>query len=92
MIANPFDYIDKRLTLIETLLLEIKSNDQVSTSTNVRQPATREEAAAFLNLSLPTFDKLLTSSQINYFRIGRQVRIKWDDIQTYVNKKGAAQQ
>jgi excisionase family DNA binding protein len=53
-----------------------------------KSPATRQEACKFLSISLPTLDKLIASGQILTFNIGRQVRIRWADIEAYVNKKG----
>lgn len=53
-----------------------------------KSPATRQEACKFLNISLPTLDKLISSGQILTFNIGRQVRIRWADIEAYVNKQG----
>jgi excisionase family DNA binding protein len=52
-----------------------------------KSPATRQEACKFLNISLPTLDKLTASGQILTFKIGRQVRIRWSDIEAYVNNR-----
>lgn len=50
-----------------------------------KAPATRQQAAKFLNVSLPTLDKLIRSNQLTSFNIGRQIRIKWADLEAYVN-------
>lgn len=54
----------------------------------VRSPATRKEAAEFLGLSLPTLDTLIRTEQINAFRIGRKVRINWEELERYVKEGG----
>ena len=55
----------------------------------VKPPATRQEACRYLNISLPTLDHLISSGQLAAFNIGRQVRLRWPDIEAYINKKGA---
>jgi excisionase family DNA binding protein len=52
-----------------------------------RPPANRTTAAAYLGISLPTLDILFKTGQIPRFNIGRQVRVKWEDLEAYVNKK-----
>jgi len=52
-----------------------------------KPPATRKEAAQYLNISLPTLDTLLDRGSIASFKIGRQVRINWIDLEGYVRSK-----
>lgn len=54
----------------------------------VRPPATRKEAAEFLGLSLPTLDTLIRTKQLKAYRIGRQVRINWEELERYVKEGG----
>ena len=58
--------------------------------TEAKAPVSRQEACKYLNISLPTLDSLINTGQLTAFNIGRQVRIRWQDIEAYVNKKGAA--
>ena len=51
-----------------------------------KAPATRMEACKFLNISLPTLIKLIQSKQLPAFNIGNRVRIRWSDLEAYVNK------
>jgi len=60
---------------------------QIPDHPEVKPPATRQEACKFLNISLPTLDTLIKSNQIPCFSIGRQVRIRWCDLELYVNQK-----
>lgn len=59
----------------------------VSDQVEVKPPATRREACEFLNISLPTLDTLIRTNQIPSFCIGRQVRIRWTDLESYVNQQ-----
>ncbi len=55
---------------------------------STRPPATRKEASIFLGVSLPTLDILIKTNQLQAFNIGRQVRINWNDLESFLNKKG----
>jgi excisionase family DNA binding protein len=89
---NPHAEILERFERVETLINHLISAGSSANTTpvNAQPPATRQLAADHLGVSLPTLDKLINSRQLKAFNIGRQVRIKWDEIQEYVNKKGAA--
>lgn len=49
-----------------------------------KAPATRMEACKFLNISLPTLVKLIQTGQLKSFNIGNRVRIRWSDLEAYV--------
>lgn len=66
-----------------------KFKQETPQATHPLPPATRQEGSKFLGLSLPTFDTLLKTNQIKSFRIGRQVRIDWKELERYLEKKGA---
>lgn len=53
----------------------------------MRAPATRQEAAQFLGISLPTVDQLIRSKQLASFRIGKSVRINWSDLESFISSK-----
>jgi excisionase family DNA binding protein len=53
----------------------------------VRAPATLKEACYFLNISIPTLRALIRSNQIPAFQIGRQIRIRWENLEDYLNSK-----
>jgi excisionase family DNA binding protein len=85
---NPHAEILERFERVETLInhLITGGNPANNTPAYSEAPATRQHAASYLGVSLPTLDKLINSGQLKAFNIGRQVRIKWTDIQAYVNK------
>lgn len=69
----------------EALSEQIKENPKEET---VRPPANRQEAAKYLTISLPTLDTLIRTEQIKAYRIGRQVRINWYELERYVKEGG----
>lgn len=62
----------KELKIIQPTVYEMKA------------PATRQQACKFLNISLPTLDKLTKSGQIKAYGIGRQIRINWAELEKFV--------
>lgn len=89
--SNPFEVIDKRLSNIESLLLDIKhppkSND---ISSEGDQLLTRKEASKFLKISLPKLDEFTRDGDIPASRIGTRARyLKTDLVNSLVKIKGA---
>ncbi|RKR83310.1 excisionase family DNA binding protein [Mucilaginibacter gracilis] len=89
---NPHAEILERFERVETLINHlIEGRSPINVSANSTEPpATRGHAASYLGISLPTLDNLIKSGQIKSFNIGRQVRIKWADLEAYVNGKGVS--
>jgi excisionase family DNA binding protein len=54
---------------------------------SVKPPATLQEGCRFLNISPPTIRTLIRTHQLKSFYIGRQVRIRWSDLEDFVNKR-----
>lgn len=76
------------LSLIEKAVRNVLK-DYVPVDNNAsKAPADKKEAASYLNISITTLDQLLKSAQLPSFKIGRQVRIRWSDLESYVNQKG----
>lgn len=67
--------------LSELNLIESKAIQEI------KAPANRYQASSFLSVSLPTLDVLLKTQQIPSFKIGKQIRINWSDLENYVNQK-----
>lgn len=88
---NPHAEIIEHFNRHETLLRDLVSKVNLisATSETMKAPATRRDAAEYLGISLPTLDQLIKSNQLPVFNVGRQVRIKWSDLEDYINKKGA---
>ncbi|WP_262250097.1 helix-turn-helix domain-containing protein [Parapedobacter soli] len=71
---------------IETFFKGLENKSEKS----ARPPATRKEAANHLGISLPTLDTLVKTGQLKSFNIGRQVRIDWGELESFIKKRGAA--
>ena len=85
--ANPFEYIDDRLNGIETLLIEIRRS---VSPLPPEKDFTRIQAAEDLYISLKTLNTLLRTGQLEYYNIGRSVRIKKAAIDIFKeNQKGS---
>ena len=75
------------LSIIEKALRNVMK-DYVPVDNNAsKAPANKKQAALHLGISISTLDQILKSSQLPSFTIGRQVRIRWNDLENYVNSK-----
>ncbi|MBN1227791.1 MAG: helix-turn-helix domain-containing protein [Deltaproteobacteria bacterium] len=79
-IVNPFAVIDARLSSIETMLLDLKT--QPKTTAPELRLYNSKETAKKLGISLPTLIKYRHEGLIKGRRIGTSVRFTEEDIQT----------
>jgi excisionase family DNA binding protein len=82
--SNPFETIDKRLTNIESLLLELKHPSiPKQTPEPDKQPRfiTRQDTAKLLGVSLVTIDKWSNEGYLKKYRIGGRIRFKAAEVQ-----------
>jgi excisionase family DNA binding protein len=79
---NPFSVIDARLTNIESLLLDLKHRPPQPDETQ-KPPylLTRKEVAAKLRITLVTVDKHTKAGILQSYRIGGQIRYKFNEIE-----------
>jgi excisionase family DNA binding protein len=78
------------LSLVEQAVRNVLKDYQPASTTDQPQPpATKKEAANYLGVSMPTLDALMRSGELKFFNIGRSVRLRWADIDAYINQKGA---
>jgi excisionase family DNA binding protein len=76
------------LSLVRTAVREELANMvPVKADSNNLPPATRQGAAKYLGVSVHTLGQIIKSGELPAFYIGRMVRIKWADIEAYVNNK-----
>jgi len=73
--------------ILGDLNISLIQNASLSPQNEIRAPATRQDACDYLNISIPTLYKLIKSNQLPTFFIGRSVRIRWSDLEDFVNKK-----
>jgi excisionase family DNA binding protein len=79
--SNPFETIDRRLSTIECLLLELKEQPVQSEKPEQPRFITRQEAAQLLGVSLVTIDKWSKEGHLKKFRIGGRIRFKAAEVQ-----------
>jgi len=85
---NPYEYLDRRLNSIETVLTEVSSLIKLNTQTEALQPLlSRKEAADHLDTSLPTLRALTASGQIPEIKIGRSVKYKLEDLDQFIENQ-----
>lgn len=75
---NPFENIEQRLTEIEGLIISLKEENPTPKSTSY---LTRQEAAAFLHITLPTLHTYTRLGLISAKRIGTRVLYSETDLQ-----------
>ena len=82
---NPFDTIDKRLSNLEALLLEVKnSSNEIKQNFTPKEPTeylTRAEVADMLKVDLSTLWKWQKIGKLIPYGIGNRVYFKRSDIE-----------
>jgi len=88
---NPFSEIDARLSNIETLLLDLKHKPQptppgpVTEPTNTPPPLMNiREAAAFLDLTVPTLYSYVHEGKIPFYKPGKRLYFSPQDLMQWV--------
>lgn len=86
---NPFKLISDQLLRIEERLEKIESKlDKIEGGgINTSEPATKNDAARYLGVSLSTINALLKSKQLTPVRIGTSVRFTYEDLDAFIEKK-----
>lgn len=76
---NPFEVIDERLSNIESLILSLKSTPTQSEPTPPEQLLSVQEAAKFLNLSVPTIYSKVSKGELPVMK--RSKRLYFSNIE-----------
>jgi excisionase family DNA binding protein len=81
-IINPFEALDNRLNIIETLLKSmVEQKTEPNRTSNVHDYITRHEAAVELGVCITTIDNLAKNGLIKKYRNGgRVVRLKRSEL------------
>ena len=78
---NPFEVLDNRLSNIESLLLQLRENQQPpKPESDDNRFITRNEAARLLGVNLVTLDKICKQGALQKHRNGSIVRLKKSEV------------
>ncbi len=79
---NPFEIIDRRLSIIENLLIELKQHNlkKEFPETHATKFLNRRETASLLGISLGSLNSYTKSSILKAYRIGNRVLYKEKEI------------
>lgn len=91
---NPFATIDRRLSLIEELLIEIKHTPQPQPAPTAppddpERLISKKEAARLLGCSQSTIDNYRRAGVLEAVKLGKAVRFRRGDVLAVVNPKNA---
>ena len=84
--TNPFETIEVRLTHIENLLLEIRSQKTEKVDKNPEDEIfTVKQASKFLNLAVPTLYSLVSTRKISSYKRGKILYFKKSELSEWIN-------
>ena len=83
---NPFELIEARLTSIENLILDLKQPKQVETTEHPEQLLTVQEAARFLNLTVPTIYSKVSKGELPVMKRGKRLYFSSTELMEYLKE------
>ena len=85
--VNPFETIDARLSTIEDLLLGIKhQSKEVNPSTQTERLLNVQEAASFLNLTVPTIYSKCSRGELPVMKRSKRLYFSSIELMTYLKE------
>lgn len=82
---NPFEIIEERLSKIETLILNLKNQpQQFAPSGTTEQLLTIQEAATFLNLTVPTIYSKVSKGELPFMKRGKRLHFSSTELMQYL--------
>lgn len=82
---NPFELIEARLSTIESLILDIKQQPKtVESSKQPEQLLTVQEAAQFLNLSVPTIYSKVSKGELPVMKRSKRLYFSSTELMQYL--------
>src|SRR5690606_42109232 len=84
---NPFEVIEARLSSIENLLLDLKHNPQtVEPTEQPEQLLTIQEAAQFLNLTVPTIYSKVSKGELPVMKRSKRLYFSSTELMEYIKE------
>ena len=83
---NPFELIEIRLSKIESLLIEFKCQQLENETTLTEKLLTVQEAAEFLNLSVPTIYLKVSKGEIPFMKRSKRLYFSNEELMNYIKE------
>ena len=83
---NPFEVIEARLSSIENLILDLKQPQEVEPTEPPEQFLTVQEAAQFLNLTVPTIYSKVSKGELPVMKRSKRLYFSSTELLEYLKK------
>lgn len=83
---NPFEVIEARLSSIENLILDLKQPVKIEPIGQPEQLLTVQEAAQFLNLTVPTIYSKVSKGELPYMKRGKRLYFSREELLQYLKE------
>jgi len=83
---NPFEVIEARLSSIENLILDLKQPTKVEPTEQPEQLLTVQEAAQFLNLTVPTIYSKVSKGELPVMKRSKRLYFSSAELMEYIKE------
>lgn len=83
---NPFEVIEARLSSIENLILELKQPAKIEPTEQPEQLFTVQEAAQFLNLTVPTIYSKVSKGELPVMKRSKRLYFSSTELMEYLKE------
>jgi len=83
---NPFEVIEARLSSIENLILDLKQPTKVEPNEQPEQLLTVQEAAQFLNLTVPTIYSKVSKGELPVMKRSKRLYFSSTELMEYLKE------
>jgi len=83
---NPFELIEARLSSIENLILDLKQPTKVEPTEQPEQLLTVQEAAKFLNLTVPTIYSKVSKGELPVMKRSKRLYFSSTELMEYLKE------
>ena len=83
---NPFEVIEARLSSIENLILDLKQTKTVEPTEQPEQLLTVQEAAQFLNLTVPTIYSKVSKGELPVMKRSKRLYFSSTELMEYLKE------
>lgn len=83
---NPFEVIEERLNSIENLILDLKQPTKIEPNEKLEQLLTVQQAAQFLNLTVPTIYSKVSKRELPCMKRGKRLYFSSTELMEYLKE------